>query len=85
MIIGSDEWIKKLSNDASRGAEDEITAIAIRAARNHNASGLTLSEPDKARVSLILHEVQHECFSLGVRTGVDMMIKLIQQTGGVTQ
>lgn len=79
MTPGSDEWARFLANSISQSAESELEKIAVEAARANGADQLQLSQPDTTRVALILNQVQHQSFLLGVQMGVEMMIKSIRE------
>lgn len=81
IIPGSNEWAKSLADAISKGAEEQLSEIALQAAKTNGGEQLELTPADTTRLALILNQVQHQSFLLGVQMGVEMMIETLKKTG----
>jgi len=71
-----DEWITQVSAKVSEEAGPQLVKIAEEAARRHGAGKIHLSQEDTIRMAHVLSETQDQSFLLGVKLGIEIVMKV---------
>lgn len=74
-----DQRIIDLSKAAADGALEELNSIVEKAIKQHNLPAIKLTADEMCRVGLALNDVQHLSFSLGARTGMNVLLQIMRE------
>lgn len=74
-----DQRIVDVSKAAADGAIEELNSILEKAIKQHNLPAIKLTADEMCRFSLALHSVQQASFSLGARTGMNVLLQIMRE------
>ncbi len=81
MTPGSDEWAKAVAANISLEADAKLDTIVEEAIKTYGSFG-HLAQTDTIKLSLIIHEVQHKSFMLGVQMVTEMIKRTARDLEG---
>jgi hypothetical protein len=75
MTMGSPEWLAATSRRIVEEAAERLDAICVVAAEHSGIGSVKLPQADMIKVAMYGSEVQSRSFSLGVKLGMDTVLK----------